>query len=214
MARAHDSPCCPTRGPSTFTHNQSQMLQSLIYPSSKSRANRGSSERQSSAPSGRRISCRKRTPASLSSVWSSSSSMSARSFCCPTERYSPSPSKLNQACTAVRTSPILTPRKEAAPLRYFVHHSRVAAVARAFKRDCNLSMRSSSAGADGLRRFIDRSLQMVRCRAYNRVPTSSPSRIACCRSELNHERFKPERVAITKGSNKQLPLTEVRSKTT
>src|SRR5918997_2205661 len=88
--------------------------------------------------------------------------MRARSFCCPAEKRSPSRSSSNQACTAFRTSPILTPRKEAAPLRYFVHHWRVAAVARAFRRNCNLSMRPSSAGAEALERFIGRSLQLFR----------------------------------------------------
>ena len=82
------------------------------------------------------------------------------------EKCSPSRSSSNQACTAVRTSLILAPRKEAAPLRYFVHHSRVAVVARAFNRDCTLSMRPSSAGAEGSRRFIDHSLQPGRYSAH------------------------------------------------
>jgi hypothetical protein len=82
------------------------------------------------------------------------------------EKCSPSRSSSKEACTAIRTSLILAPRKEAAPLMYFVHHSRVAAVARAFNRDCTLSMRLSSAGAEGSRRFIDRSLQPGRYRAH------------------------------------------------
>src|SRR5918998_5852625 len=85
--------------------------------------------------------------------------MRARSFCDPTERFAPSSSSSYQRCTADRTSPILTPRKEAEPLRYLVHHSRVVAVARAFKRNCSLSMRSSSTGTEELGRFIDRSLR-------------------------------------------------------
>src|SRR3712207_2308076 len=80
------------------------------------------------------------------------------------ERCSPSCSSSNQACTAFRTSPILTPRKEAAPLRYLVHHSRVAAVASSFSRNCNLSMRPSNVGADGSRGFIDGSLQSLQPR--------------------------------------------------
>src|SRR5215212_11750053 len=58
-------------------------------------------------------------------------------------------------------SSILTPRKEAAPLRYFVHHSRVAAVALAFNLSCSLSIRLPNAGAEGSRRFMDRSPQLV-----------------------------------------------------
>ena len=82
------------------------------------------------------------------------------------EKCSPSRSSSKEACTGVRTSLILAPRKQAAPLRYFVHHSRVAAVARALNRDCTLSMRLSSAGAEGSRMFIDRSLQPGRYRAH------------------------------------------------
>ena len=82
------------------------------------------------------------------------------------EKCSPSRSSSKEACTAVRTSLVLAPPKEVAPLRYFVHHSRVAAVARAFNRDCTLSMSLSSAGAEGSRRFIDRSLQPGRYRAH------------------------------------------------
>src|SRR3712207_4001212 len=86
------------------------------------------------------------------------SNVRARSFCCPTERCSPSRSSLNQACTAFRTSPILTPRKEAVPLRYLVHHSRVSSVAYTLSRNCSLSLRPSSAGEEGSGRFIDRHL--------------------------------------------------------
>jgi hypothetical protein len=121
-------------------------------------------------------------------VWPSSSSIRARSFYCPTERCSPNCSSSNQACTAVRISSMLAPRKEAAPLRFFVHHSRVAADARAFNRCCSLAIRPPSAGAEGWRRFIDRSLQLVGAAPTGCHPRSCDARERGGRSWASVER--------------------------
>ncbi|CAA9405480.1 MAG: hypothetical protein AVDCRST_MAG55-907 [uncultured Rubrobacteraceae bacterium] len=100
-----------------------------------------------------------------------------------------------------RRNPQLQRRKEAAPLRYFVHHSRLAAVARALKRNCNRSRRSSSSGTYGLQKFMNRSPQLLRCRAdirgSGRAPRARRGRRG--RSRRRVRVWRPGRLAPSRG---------------